>query len=73
MRIVPLFFLFCANLATGIIRPASAWDITTDKVGYICSDSHLDDQWEYTRDYCYQTLIGNFIHPNFALLRSYPR
>jgi alpha-mannosidase len=73
MRTATKVLLCLATLATGILGPAFAWNITTDKVAYIVSDSHMDDCWSWTRDQTYNTLIGNVLHPNFTLMRTYPR
>jgi alpha-mannosidase len=73
MRKVKIFLIAGVCLALGMAGSGFAWDLTTDKVAYIVSDSHMDDCWGWTRDNTYKTLIGNVLHQNFSLLNSYPR
>jgi alpha-mannosidase len=73
MRKAKIFMLAGVCLALGMAGSGFAWDITTDKVAYIVSDSHMDDCWSWTRDLTYKTLIGNVMHGNFTLMRNYPR
>ena len=73
MRKVKFLILAGACLALGMAGSVFSWDLTKDKVAYIVSDSHMDDQWSWTRDFTYKTLIGNVLHGNFSLLNSYPR
>jgi alpha-mannosidase len=67
--------VFIACIVCGLLWfPLSApgYDLSKDKVAYVVSTSHLDDQWQWTYDSTISTFIPRTLRGNFALIRKYP-
>jgi hypothetical protein len=71
---IRIFAIILAALTAIPWSPVYGWDLTKDKVGFIMSGSHQDEQYGWTREETYKNLIpNNLLHNNIPLLRANPR
>jgi alpha-mannosidase len=66
------FQLLALAVTAAVVPQARGYDLTKDKVQYICCFAHLDAQFLYTWETSINEYVPNSFHENFPLMDKYP-